>query len=259
MDLGLKGRSVLITGASKGIGRATAEAFAAEGCRLHLAARSAELLDAAGAELTAEFGVEVSVHVTDLAAPGAASALAAACPNVDVLVNNAGAIPQGTLGDIDEARWREAWDLKVFGYINLTREIYGRMKSQGGVIVNIIGLAGALPKAGYIAGSAGNAGLMAFTCALGGAAPDDNIRVVGINPGLVATDRMTSLLKARAVQNFGDAERWEELTQGLPFGRAAKPQEVADLAVFLASSRAAYISGTVVTIDGGASTRSFAY
>jgi len=260
MELNLKGRTVLVTGASKGIGRAVAEGFAAEGCDLHLAARSADLLGEAKAALSAAHGASVTVHALDLAAPGAAAGLAAECGDIDILVNNAGAIPAGDLADIDEATWRAAWDLKVFGYINLSRAIYARFKEKGGgVIVNVIGLAGAVPRARYIAGSAGNAGLAGFTRALGGGAPDDNIRVVGIHPGVIATDRMIRVMVPRAEKELGDAERWPELLAHLPFGRAGKPEEVADLAVFLASDRASYISGVVVPIDAGANARDFAY
>ncbi|MCZ6628069.1 MAG: short-chain dehydrogenase/reductase [SAR324 cluster bacterium] len=257
MDLDLKGRSVLITGGSKGIGRAAAEGFAAEGCNLHLVARTEEQLEAAKEELQTAHGVQVAVHPMDLSQPGAVDQLIQASPDADILVNNAGAIPGGNLDAIEEERWREAWDLKVFGYINMTREYYRRMRERGGgVIVNVIGMAGERPDAGYVAGSAGNASLMAFTRAVGSRSLDDGIRVTAINPGLVETERAATLLQTRAEMQFGDRERWREFYEPLPLGRAAKAQEVADLVVFLASARASYISGTVYTIDGGASGRS---
>src|SRR5690606_449637 len=113
----------------------------------------------------------------------------------DILVNCAGAIPRGRLNELDEARWRDAWELKLFGYINLSRSVYGRMAGRGsGVILNIIGVGGERPTAEYIAGSTANAALMAFTRALGGESVDHGVRVLGINPGLVATDRMVTLL-----------------------------------------------------------------
>jgi NAD(P)-dependent dehydrogenase (short-subunit alcohol dehydrogenase family) len=176
---------------------------------------------------------------------------------VDILVNNAGAIPGGTLQEIEEPRWREAWDLKVFGYINLTRAVYADMaKRKRGVIVNIIGAAGERMDAGYIAGSTGNASLMAFSRALGGASPKDGIRVVAINPGMTATDRMVTLQRKRAQDRFGDPERWKELLEGAPFGRAGTPDEIAALATFLASDLSGYTTGSVFTVDGGASVRS---
>ena len=143
-------------------------------------------------------------------------------------------------------------ELKVFGYINLTRQIYAAMKQRGGgVIINDIGAAGERFDFNYIAGSTGNAALMAFTRALGGRSLADRIRVIGINPGPVETDRITTLLKAQAKNRFGDESRFTELTAHFPLGRPAKPREVADTMVFLASERAGYTSGVVYTIDGG--------
>jgi NAD(P)-dependent dehydrogenase (short-subunit alcohol dehydrogenase family) len=157
---------------------------------------------------------------------------------------------------IDEARWRAAWDLKVFGYINLTREFLALMAKRGrGVIVNVVGLAGEKMDAGYVAGSAGNAALIAFTKAVGSTSLDKGVRVLGCNPGPVETDRIITLMKTRAEREFGDAARWQEYLKRLPLGRAAKAEEVADLVTFLASDRAAYISGTVTNIDGGLGAR----
>ena len=252
MELDLRGRKALVTGASKGIGRATARLLAAEGCDLVLVARGAADLAAARDAIRAEHNVAIAVVPLDLSGGDAARGLARDFPEIDILVNNAGAIPGGTVEEIDEARWRQAWDLKVFGYINLTRAYFTLMKARGrGVIVNIIGSAGERLDAAYIAGSSGNASLMAFTRALGAAAPDRGVRVVGINPGPVATDRLVTLLKKRAQDRLGDAERWRELVKPMPFGRAATPEEIAAMAVFLASDLSGYTTGTIVTIDGG--------
>lgn len=257
MDLGLSGRKALITGASKGIGRAAARLLAAEGCDLVLVARTIADLNAAREEIRAQHNVAVSVVPLDMSQGDAARGLARDFPDIDILVNNAGAIPGGTVEEIEEPRWRQAWDLKVFGYINLTRAYFALMKArQRGVIVNIIGSAGEKLDAGYIAGSAGNASLMAFTRALGGTSADAGIRVVGINPGPVATDRLVTLLRKRAQDRLGDAARWAELVKPMPFGRAAKPEEIAAMVAFLASDLSGYTTGTIVTIDGGAAHRS---
>lgn len=209
MDLNLRGKRVLITGASKGIGAAAAEAFAEEGCHLYLAARNAEALETLAQRLRKAHGVEASIHVVDLRQSDQLARLAEAASDIDVLVNNAGDIPGGSLDKIDEQTWRHAWELKVFGYINLTRLVYARMKQRGhGVIVNDIGAAGEWFDANYITGSAGNAALMAFTRALGGQSLKDNIRVVGINPGPVATDRVISLSKRQAADRLGDRPRY---------------------------------------------------
>jgi NAD(P)-dependent dehydrogenase (short-subunit alcohol dehydrogenase family) len=256
MDLDLKGRWALITGASKGIGAAAAEVFAEEGVNLRLAARDGEALQALARRLSETHGVTCAVHAVDLRDSGDLAGLAEAAADVDILVNNAGDIPSGSLAKVDEAAWRHAWELKVFGYINLTRLIYASMKARGsGVIINDIGAAGERFDADYIAGSAGNAALMAFTRALGGKSLMDGVRVVGINPGPVETDRIVTLMKAGAKARFGDEDRYRELMARFPMGRAARPREIADMMAFLASDRSGYTSGVIVTIDGGISAR----
>ena len=245
MDLNLAGKRVLVTGGSKGIGRACAEAFAREGALVRVASRH----PAADGKFESK--------AIDLSVRGAPEALAQWAGEVDILVNNAGAIPGGDLLKVDEETWRRAWDLKVFGYVNLSRQVYAKMKARrSGVIVNIIGSAGEKLDAAYIAGSTANAGLMAFTRALGGASHADGVRVLGINPGPISTDRLTSLYRQRAETLLGDAGRYKELFQNMSFGRPGTPEEVADAAVFLASERSGYTSGCILTIDGGLSARS---
>jgi NAD(P)-dependent dehydrogenase (short-subunit alcohol dehydrogenase family) len=245
MNLNLDGKRVLITGGSKGIGRACAEAFAAEGASVRIASRNPPT------------GTTLVSKAVDLSQKGAAEALADWAGELDILVNNAGAIPGGDLLKVDEDTWRRAWDLKVFGYINLSRRVYAGMKKKGsGVILNIIGSAGEKLDAAYIAGSTANAGLMAFTRALGGASHADGVRVLGINPGPISTDRLTSLYKQRAETLLGDASRYQELFKNMSFGRPGTAEEIAAAAVFLASDRSAYTSGCILTIDGGLSARS---
>ncbi len=256
MDLQLRGKSVLITGASKGIGLATAESFAAEGCELHLTARSADALEAAKQNLSQKYGVTVHIYPLDLSQSENINVLANKAPNVDIVINNAGEVPSGPIESLSEDDWRRGYDLKLFGYIFLTREMYARMKARrSGVIINDIGNSGENWDANYIAGSTGNAALMAFTKALGGQSLDYGVRVVGVNPGPVETDRMIKINKRRALDLWGDESRHIELRAKYPGGRPASSQEVADLMVFLASPRAAYITGSIVTIDGGISSR----
>lgn len=255
MDLQLNGMTALVTGASKGIGLAIARALAREGCHLQLAARDGTALAAARREIEAAHGVRVGVHALDLSTTQAMERLAAEAGDIDILVNNAGAVPAGSIETLGEEAWRRGFDLKVFGYITLARAFYPRMKGKGGVIVSIIGNSGENWDAGFIAGSTGNAALMSFTKALGGASLDDGVRVVGINPGPVATDRVQGLMKRKAAETLGDEGRWQELFARYPGKRVATAEEVADLCAFLASPRAGYISGTVVTVDGGMSAR----
>jgi NAD(P)-dependent dehydrogenase (short-subunit alcohol dehydrogenase family) len=257
MDLKLEGKTALITGASMGIGEHLAETFAGEGVNLHLTARSTEKLAALKQRLIESHSISVTIHPCDLTGQGSCESLSEAVGDVDILVNNAGAIPGGNLWDVDEDAWRKGWDLKVFGYINMCRLFYAKMKHVGsGTIINNIGNGGEVFDPKYIAGTSGNASLMAFTRALGGHSLDDNIRVVGVNPGPVNTDRIYNMLKKRAASDFGDEGRYEELATSYPLSRPAHRHEISDMIVFLASFRSGYTSGTIITIDGGIASRS---
>lgn len=252
MDLQLEGKRALVTGGSKGIGWASARVLAEERCRVLIAARDAAALEVAAQDIRAKTGNEVLWKATDLSQRGAAEALADWAGDLDVLVNNAGAIPGGDLLKVDEDTWRRAWDLKVFGYINLSRAVYAKMKvRKQGVIVNVLGNFGEKVNAASIAVSTANAGLMGFTRALGGVSHTDGVRVVGISPGPVATDRLFSVYKQMAEAKLGDTGRYEELFAGMPFGRPATADEIAWAVAFLASSRSAYTTGVILTIDGG--------
>jgi len=256
MHLELTSKSVLITGASQGIGRATARAFAAEGCHLHLSARNEEALKALQSEVIEKYAIRCSIYPMDLSNDAAMQALADAVGDVDVLFNNAGDIPHGPLEAVGDVAWRKGFDLKVFGYISLCRIYMARMESKrSGVIVNNIGNSAELFDSLYIAGVSGNASLVAFTKALGGTSLNAGVRVVGVNPGPVATARTVRSMKRRSIDLYGTEDRWEELYDRYPGKRAATPEEVADLVVFLGSPKAGYITGTIVTIDGGIASR----
>jgi NAD(P)-dependent dehydrogenase (short-subunit alcohol dehydrogenase family) len=249
MDLGLRGRRVLVTGGSQGIGLAVARGFLDEGAKVTIVARGKERLARAVAELAA---AEVTATAMDLSRRGAPEALADEFRDTDVLVNNAGAIPTGDIFAVDEARWRESWDLKVFGYVNLMRAMYAHMRGKGPkVIVNVLGLGGERPQWRYVCGNAANVALAGVTKSLGGRSIDDGIRVVAVNPGGVETERMESIQRARAEKELGDAGRWREFFADKPLRRAASPQEVANVILFLASDKASWVSGAVVPVDGG--------
>jgi 3-oxoacyl-[acyl-carrier protein] reductase len=252
MDLKLSGRTALITGSSKGIGLSVAQWFAREGVNVCLVARSGEQLEKEGNAIAKETGVTVRAMAADLSDPVARERVYNTFPDVDILVNNAGAIPGGTIHDVDETAWRAGWDLKVYGYVGLTRHYLAMMeKRKRGVIINVIGLGGERLDATYIAGAVGNAGLMAFTRAIGGKSTQSNVRVVGVNPGPVLTDRVEVLGRKRAKSQHGDESRWRESFAKMPYGRPASCDEIAATIVFLASDLSSYTSGTIVTIDGG--------
>jgi NAD(P)-dependent dehydrogenase (short-subunit alcohol dehydrogenase family) len=252
MELGLQGRRVLVTGGSQGIGLAVARGFVDEGASVTIVARDAARLARAAAELSRRPGAEVRTRSADLAQAGAAQALADAFPDTDILVNNAGAVPTGDIFAVDETRWREAWELKVYGYVNLMRAMYAHMRGRAPkVIVNVLGIGGERPQWRYVCGNAANVALAGVTKSLGGRSIDDGIRVVAVNPGGVETERMVAIQQARAARELGDAGRWREFFADKPLQRAATPEEVANVILFLASDKASWVSGAVVPVDGG--------
>jgi len=252
MDLGYAGKTVVITGASRGLGRACAEGFARENANLHLVARSRQLLEEAKGQLTTAYGVKISIQVEDIASSDSASRIHAACPDADVLVNNAGGIKRGELLELDEPAWRQAWELKVFGYVNLTREYYRVMTARkSGVILNVVGLAGVKHQYDYAAGSMGNAALGAFTRTIGSESPKFGVRVLGVNPGWVDTARGIPLMEKYAQKIYSDPTRWRDVIGTWGLARFIEPAELADTVVYLASSRASAISGEVVNVDLG--------
>lgn len=260
MELGLSGKTAVVTGASKGIGLAIARGFAAEGCAVQIVSRSHAAIDKAAQSIRTQYAAEVKSHAFDLSRSESVAALLGATGTPDILVNNAGAIPGGDLQAVDEARWRAAWDLKVFGYINLSRAYYAAMRvRRKGVIINVTGLAADRLDTGYIAGSTGNAALNAFTRTLGSYSIEDGIRALAVSPGAVETERIVTLMKTRAADKLGNPERWREFLKGLPLGRPASVEEIANVVVFAASERASYLSGTVITVDGGHNARSSAF
>jgi 3-oxoacyl-[acyl-carrier protein] reductase len=252
MDLGLRGRRVLVTGGSQGIGYAVAAGFLAEGCDVVIVARDQSRLETATATLSQLGTGQVEAASIDLAQAGAAEELAEAYPDTDILVNNAGAVPVGDIFEVDEARWRAGWDLKVFGYVNLTRAMYARMRGRPPkAIINILGTGADKPQWRYACGTPANIALVGLTKALGGRSIDDGIRVVGVSPGAVETDRWRAIHMKRAQEKFGDPSRWREALLDQPQNRAATPEEVANVVVFLASDRASWVCGETVNVDGG--------
>jgi NAD(P)-dependent dehydrogenase (short-subunit alcohol dehydrogenase family) len=258
MELGLRGRTAIVTGASMGIGLAIARALAAEGVDLTIAARSTDLLHQHAETLADAHGVAVHPYPGDLASAEAVAGLAAFAVEklgrADILVNNAGAIPGGPIDVLDDESWHRAYDLKLWGYLRLSKALLPGMKARGsGVIINIIGNAGKRPSAGYIAGGIANAGLMNFTAGLAQDAGPFGVRVVAINPGLTRTERMEQLLQRQAIdRGVALDELRANAARDIPLRRVAEAEDVANLAVFLASDRAAMISGCTIPVEGGA-------
>ena len=254
MDLGLTDKVVLVTGGSKGIGLACARAFRAEGARVAIASRSQANVDAASVELHGVFG-----HAADLTDADQAARLVEAVEQalgpVDVLVNAAGAARRTPPDDLTPAFWRAAMDAKYFSYINVIDPLIKRMAARGaGVVVNIIGQGGKIASPVHLAGGAANAALMLATAGLATAYASRGVRVVGINPGLTETGRVAEGMTAdAALAGISVADARARAVARIPLGRMANADDIADLAVFLASARAGYVTGVNITMDGATS------
>lgn len=256
MGLNLAGRTALVTGATQGVGRATANCLAAEGCNLILVARTASELERARREIAATASVDIAIMPTDLAVAGERDKLIAAYPDPDIVICNTGATAIGTLTDIEEAQWKEGWELKFYGYLALARAYYPRMCARrSGVLLNVMGISADRPGPGTLAVGMVNASLNAMTKAIGGVSADQGVRVLGVNPGPILTERGVATVRIIAQQRCGDPEKWTELAKGMPFGRFADPDEIASVIAFLVSDRASYMTGTIVAVDGGLTNR----
>lgn len=255
MDLGLEGKIVVVTGASKGIGFACARAFALEGAHVCGIARSAQGLADAVARLAAE-GLAMRAQAADLTDPAAALAAVEAIEStagpIAVLVNSAGAARRYGPDELDAAAFRQAMDAKYFTSVHVMEPVAKRMAARGaGAIVNIVGQGGRQASTMRIAGGSANAALMLATVGMAQAWAAKGVRVNAINPGLTRTSRVEEGLAAESrATGIGRDALLERAIAKIPMGRMAEPEEIAAVALFLASSRASYVSGAIVPMDG---------
>jgi len=257
IDLQLSGKVAVVTGGSKGIGWACAEALAREGAKVVLVSRGLANLEAACARWprgTAAPQVIAADLIRAEDAERMAATAEASAGSVDILVNSAGAALRYAPADLDAAAWHDAMDAKFFTYIHAIDAVLRRMVPRGrGVIVNIIGMGGKIASPVHLPGGAANAALMLATAGLATALGPKVIRVNAINPGATLTGRVQEGLRAESkMTGLPEAEVLARIQSKIPLGRLGTPEEVAQLVVFLASDRASYLTGAIVPMDGGA-------
>jgi len=252
MDLKLSGKVAIVTGASRGIGRAIAVTLAAEGMRLVLAARSQDQLET----LAASLGRECLIQALDLRDPQAAQALVSAAlerfGELDLLVNNAGATKRGDFLSLPDADWADGFALKLFGAMRCCRAAWPYLAHSGGSIVNIIGIGGQTASAEFTIGGSVNAGLLNLTKALADRGIQDGVRVNAINPGSIGTERLQVRIRSYAAEHrIDETEAARRMAGELRVARFGEPEEIARAVAFLASPQSGFIQGSILDIDGG--------
>ncbi len=252
MKLGLEGKVVLITGGSKGIGFACANAFAAEGAKIAICSRSQKNIDEARVSLRDALGVPADLTDADAAAQMIDTVESRLGP-IDVLVSSAGAARRTPADELTPELWRSALDAKFFTYINVIDPLVKRMAERGkGVIINVIGIGGKVASPTHLAGGSANAALMLATAGLGAAYASKGVRIVGVSPGLTETDRVMEGMEAVArLANITIDEAHRRSVDRIPIGRMASPEDIANMVAFLASHRASYVTGVTIAVDGG--------
>ena len=256
MDLGIAGRVAIVTGGSRGIGRAVAERLCREGASVAVCARDRDSLAEARRALEAIGGQVLAVEA-DLTEPAAADrvveATAAAWGRIDILVNNAGAARGIPFDELTQDLWLENLQLKLFGYLRMARLVLPHLRRNGwGRIVNVAGLAGLQPSPLTMPVGLNNAGILNVMKALADGEAANHILVTTVCPGPILTERQTRLLQdAARTKGISLDEAQLEATSAIPLGRMGRPEEVADVVAFLASERASYITGSLVLVDGG--------
>lgn len=257
MDLGLEGRVALVGGSSRGLGRAIAEALAAEGCRLVLCARDEEQLAEARGAIAERWGAEVEAVAADLATEaGCRSVVTAALSalgQVDILVTNTGGPPAGPFEAHEAEAWRSATSLLLESVLHLTRGVLPGMKErQWGRILTITSIAVKQPVEGLILSNSLRAAVTGFARTLANEVAEHGITVNNLMPGYTRTERLDELAahiaRTRGISRDEARASWEEET---PAGRLGEPEELGALAAFLASDRAGYITGQSIAVDGG--------
>jgi NAD(P)-dependent dehydrogenase (short-subunit alcohol dehydrogenase family) len=257
MDLAMKGKKAIVTGASAGIGKAVTRTLAREGVDVAVCARRKEPLEAAAAEISKATGRKIIPIAADLTKAADAENFVkqahAALGRIDILVNNAGSAPGGVIEHLSEEDWASALQLKFMGYVRCMKHVLPIMQKQKkGRVVNVIGNDGVKVSYWEIAPGAANAAGQNLTVSLASQYGRDNISFVCVNPGPVRTESWTGLVQAMARDMNLSFEEADKLAPAsIPLGRIAESEEVANLVTFLASDLAFFVNGTMIEIDGG--------
>ncbi|QHW31029.1 SDR family oxidoreductase [Paenibacillus rhizovicinus] len=261
MGLQLNGKTAIVTGGSAGIGLAIAKSFYAEGSNVVIAARDKGRLEAAREAIRSQAGVKgepriVAVQVDLREADAVQQVVGTALEtfgSVDILINNAGSAKAGSFLDLNDGAFTETWNLKLLGYIRAVRAVLPHFIKQGaGSIVNIVGGAGRTPSPLFLPGGTTNAALLNFAKGISKELAKSGIRINSVSPGLTATERAEVLGQQQAeAKGISVAQHKAESAAAIPLGRIVEPQEIADIVLFLASAKAASITGAEIVVDGG--------
>jgi 3-oxoacyl-[acyl-carrier protein] reductase len=257
MELGLSGKIAIVGGASKGLGRACAEGLALEGTHVAICSRDAEALGRTAAEISEKTGSEVVPMPGDLSTLLGVENLIRTTVDrfggLDIVVNNSGGPPPGTAQSADEEAWDQAIQLSLLFVARMSREAVPHMRLRGGGrIINILASSVKQPIPNLVLSAATRMGAVGFAKTLADEVAGDGILVNNVAPGYLLTDRMMEVVENRArVSGISDDAAMTALESSIPMGRIGRPEELANLVVFLASDAASYITGTTIQIDGG--------
>lgn len=253
MDLGISGRTALVFGGSKGMGRACAQHLARAGASVCIAARTESTLTRAAAELSADSALPVRYVVADITTPAGRDAALAACPEPDILVNNADGCPPGDFRDWTPADWHAALDAMMVGPIEMIRRTVDPMIARGfGRIVNIVARSVKSPQAELGLSNGARSGLVGFVSGLSRQTVRHGVTINNLLPGAFATDAQRLHVQRMAAQEGRPFDAiWQERVASTPAGRFGDPDEIGALCAFIASRHAGYITGQSLLIDGG--------
>ena len=257
MELGLEGKIAIVGGASQGLGRACAEGLAREGVKVVACSRTESTLRQTAEEIIASTGGEVFPVAADLSTLDGVKTLVSAAAEryggIDIAINNSGGPPAGTAEGADEDAWAQAVQISLLFFARMSREVVPYMRSRGGGrIINIFASSVKQPIENLVLSAATRMGALGYAKTLADEVAKDGILVNSVLPGYLLTDRMMHVIETRAeAAGISEDEALADLTASIPMGRVGRPEELANLAVFLASDAASYITGATIQVDGG--------